>query len=369
MAGNKHALINDQASLNRLSSQAKAHRLSTLSHQTHPSAIIQRASIDSRSLTYQDVLQLQRTIGNQAVGRLLAEIQQSQDAQPSYSTSLETSASQPMQSTVQKMECQSGTSTGLPDDLKAGVENLSGLSMDDVRVHYNSSQPAQVQALAYTQGNDIHVGPGQEEHLPHEVWHVVQQKQGRVQPTMQLQGMGVNDDKALEQEADLMGRRAIQMNDYSSLLQQKEAAAVQQPVIEKRVVASKAPLQMMNDNNEKIADPKLKKKGSRTVKGGIVYRDDQQDEVMGTKGKKGNIHWAAIVENIDFTWDYTKKDVTEVPEGAEGIMVLTAAPKVPEGHYSEGNIIYYQDSNRHNDSTFKVLKYIGPIKYKISKES
>ncbi|MEW6735742.1 MAG: hypothetical protein AB1489_30905, partial [Acidobacteriota bacterium] len=113
MSGNKHALINDQASLNQLSSQAKAHKLSTLSHQTHPSAIIQQAKILASSLTYRDVLQLQRTIGNQAVGRLLAEIQQSQDAQPSYSTSLETSASQPMQSTVQKMECQSGTSTGL----------------------------------------------------------------------------------------------------------------------------------------------------------------------------------------------------------------------------------------------------------------
>ncbi|HCC51392.1 MAG TPA: hypothetical protein DEQ30_04490, partial [Porphyromonadaceae bacterium] len=70
--------------------------------------------------------------------------------------------------------------TGLPDDLKTGIENLSGYSMDDVRVHYNSGKPAQLQALAYTQGTDIHVAPGQEKHLPHEAWHVVQQKQGRV---------------------------------------------------------------------------------------------------------------------------------------------------------------------------------------------
>jgi hypothetical protein len=66
--------------------------------------------------------------------------------------------------------------TGLPDQLKAGVETLSGLGMDDVRVHYNSPRPAQLRALAYTQGADIHVGPGQENHLPHEAWHVVQQK-------------------------------------------------------------------------------------------------------------------------------------------------------------------------------------------------
>jgi hypothetical protein len=31
--------------------------------------------------------------------------------------------------------------TGLPDNLKAGVENLSGMSMDDVKVHSNSIKP------------------------------------------------------------------------------------------------------------------------------------------------------------------------------------------------------------------------------------
>lgn len=96
--------------------------------------------------------------------------------------------------------------TGLPDNLKTGIENLSGYSMDDVKVHYNSDKPAQLQALAYTQGTDIHVAPGQEKHLPHEAWHVVQQKQGRVQPTMQLQGVNVNDNEGLEKEADVMGK-------------------------------------------------------------------------------------------------------------------------------------------------------------------
>ncbi len=63
--------------------------------------------------------------------------------------------------------------TGLPDHLKAGVESLSGLSLDDVHVHYNSAKPAEVQALAYTRGEEIHVGPGQEQHVAHEAWHVV----------------------------------------------------------------------------------------------------------------------------------------------------------------------------------------------------
>ena len=100
--------------------------------------------------------------------------------------------------------------TGLPDGLKSGVESLSGVSMDSVNVHYNSSQPAQLNALAYAQGTDIHLAPGQERHLPHEAWHVVQQAQGRVRPTLQMKsGVDVNDDAALEHEADVMGARAL----------------------------------------------------------------------------------------------------------------------------------------------------------------
>lgn len=101
--------------------------------------------------------------------------------------------------------------TGLPDDLKSGIENLSGYSMDTVKVHYNSPKPAQLQAHAYAQGTDIHLASGQERHLPHEAWHVVQQKQGRVKATMQMKGeVNINDDTSLEQEADVMGNKAIQ---------------------------------------------------------------------------------------------------------------------------------------------------------------
>ncbi|WP_203234991.1 eCIS core domain-containing protein [Mucilaginibacter terrigena] len=102
--------------------------------------------------------------------------------------------------------------TGLPDGLKSGIENFSGYSMSDVKVHYNSSKPAQLKALAYAQGTDIHIGPGQEKHLPHEAWHVVQQKQGRVKPTTQLKGkVDINDNTGLEKEADLMGGKALNL--------------------------------------------------------------------------------------------------------------------------------------------------------------
>ena len=58
--------------------------------------------------------------------------------------------------------------TGLLDNLKSGIESLSGMSMDSVRVHYNSSQPAQLNALAYAQG--------------------------RVQSTMQMKGVVQRDE-------------------------------------------------------------------------------------------------------------------------------------------------------------------------------
>ena len=123
------------------------------------------------------------------------------------STSSNSSANTPIQ-----FASAPGNKTGLPDNVKSGVEQLSGMSLNDVKVHYNSTKPAQLQAHAYAQGKDIHVGPGQEKHVPHEAWHVVQQKQGRVQATTQLKGtLPVNDDAGLEKEADLMGEKALQM--------------------------------------------------------------------------------------------------------------------------------------------------------------
>ena len=112
------------------------------------------------------------------------------------------------QTSVQRKE----NNTGLPDRLKTGMENLSGISLDDVKVHQNSDKPAQLMAHAYAQGTYIHLAPGQDRHLPHEAWHVVQQKQGRVKPTTQMMGkVNVNDDPRLEREADVMGSKALQM--------------------------------------------------------------------------------------------------------------------------------------------------------------
>lgn len=117
---------------------------------------------------------------------------------------------------------------GLPEALRAGIESLSGMDMSGVRVHTNSSKPAALQAHAYAQGQDIHLGPGQEQHLPHEAWHLVQQAQGRVRPTVQMHGgVAINDDHRLEQEADVMGARALQMKPKAVAASPRQAAQAQ----------------------------------------------------------------------------------------------------------------------------------------------
>jgi hypothetical protein len=123
------------------------------------------------------LLQLQRRAGNAVVGAVLADVAQG-----------------------------SRDDTGLPDEIKTLVEDRSGLSLDDVRVHYDSDRPTRFGASAMTQGSDIHVAPGEERHVGHEAWHVVQQKQGRVRPTRSLNGLALNDDPALEREAEVVGR-------------------------------------------------------------------------------------------------------------------------------------------------------------------
>lgn len=146
---------------------------------------------------------------------------------------------------------------GLPGGLQAGIQSMSGMDVSDVNVHYNSDKPAQLNALAYAQGNDIHVGAGQEKHLAHEAWHVVQQRQGRVKPTMQMkQGIPVNDDKGLETEADVMGAKAASVG--AQLISKN---AVQRKAARSAGPATSAPLQMKTP----VEEAKWKKENAGIV--------------------------------------------------------------------------------------------------------
>lgn len=143
--------------------------------------------------------------------------------------------------TTQRSKEQTGSAPdapkgGLPQDLRSGVENLSGIDMSDVRVHRNSPEPTRMGALAYAQGRDIHLAPGQERHLPHEAWHVVQQAQGRVAQTRQAKGVALNDDPGLEAEADEMGQRALSAGTSQRVPGSEPPKLTSPPVQQKPVV-------------------------------------------------------------------------------------------------------------------------------------
>lgn len=124
----------------------------------------------------------------------------------------------------------------LPRVLQRNMENLSGIALDHVRVHRNSSAPSTVAAQAFAQGRDIHLGAGQERHLPHEAWHVVQQAQGRVRPTLRAGGLDINDDAALEREAAQMGARAASTTADAEHGEESRSSLARAPVQNKPVV-------------------------------------------------------------------------------------------------------------------------------------
>ena len=97
-----------------------------------------------------------------------------------------------------------------PVQRKLPAHPLTHLEEDEELIQRKAAPAAATDAHAYAQGSEIHLAAGQEKHLPHEAWHVVQQAQGRVKPTMQMKnGVAVNEDVGLEHEADVMGARAL----------------------------------------------------------------------------------------------------------------------------------------------------------------
>lgn len=194
------------------------------------------------------------------------------------------------QQPIQKKE----NNTGLPDNLKTGVENLSGISLDDVKVHRNSDKPAQLQAHAYAQGTDIHLGAGQEKHLPHEAWHVVQQKQGRVKPTMQMKDKTpINDDIGLEKEADVMGAKAEKMTNTTQPTQLKDKGShgIQSAQLLKATIKSKI------FGNHGVYDEDYRKQG--TIPAGSVIEVNPNDCYM--MGDKTYVRITSNLDSIQFT--------------------------------------------------------------------
>ena len=225
----------------------------------------------------------------------------------------------------------SQNSTGLPDRLKSGIEHLSGHSMNDVKVHYNSPKPAQLQALAYTQGTDIHVGPGQQKHLPHEAWHVVQQKQNRVTPTVQMKGVGINDDRGLEREADVMGAKAAQYQGKGSGI--KQSGESNHALVQRKAAL---PIQLKS-------------------MGEVMDEQKQRHFIVSDKsyGKEKN---AGIFTTVGFEWDIAKlkDDDSSNPNILEGLSHVELA----ESDFEWNALPYFLETDAGN-----VLEFVTPPFY------
>ncbi|TPG40836.1 DUF4157 domain-containing protein [Flavobacterium pectinovorum] len=229
--------------------------------------------------------------------------------------------------------------TGLPNNLKSGIENLSGHSMDDVKVHYNSDKPAQLNAHAYAQGTDIHIASGQEKHLPHEAWHVIQQKQGRVKPTLQMKGkVNVNDDKGLENEADVMGAKALQTKSKS------ESAKV-------------------STNNKSVQNNSIAQLLSATNKEGtvldVVYSDGKVSLTSNEK-EIGYVNYTSIGMGV-VSQDYIK---VESSFGRQGISYLLTYLAASQG----GHSIMYLGGGSLSESGALVAKKFGFKNYEPKKD-
>lgn len=127
----------------------------------------------------------------------------------------------------------------LPTDTKEKMEGSFGQDFSEVNIHTNSNSAEQLNAKAYTQGSDIHFAPGEfqpqseegEKLIGHELTHVVQQKENKVQPgDVNGKGITINADPALEKEADEMGGKASKGETINSV--SNTGSGIQRAVIE-----------------------------------------------------------------------------------------------------------------------------------------
>ncbi len=94
----------------------------------------------------------------------------------------------------------------------------------NVTIHENSKEATAMNALAFAKGNDIHFAPGKfqpatregQTLIGHELKHVEQQAQGKVKANNSANGKAINDDPALEKEADDFGQKFASNNEVGT---------------------------------------------------------------------------------------------------------------------------------------------------------
>ncbi|WTU46571.1 DUF4157 domain-containing protein [Streptomyces sp. NBC_00057] len=151
-------------------------------------------------------MDLQRTIGNAAVARMVEE-------EAGYSAFGQENPQPVQRSTVHTVLRSPGRR--LDEPVRTEMEARLGSDFSDVRVHDDSAaraSAADVGARAYTSGNHVVIGAGGADlhTLAHELTHVIQQRKGPVAGTDNGDGLKVSDPSdRFEREAEANARRAM----------------------------------------------------------------------------------------------------------------------------------------------------------------
>ena len=151
----------------------------------------------------------------------------------------------------------SGGGKSMPEPVQQKMEGAFGADFSGVRIH-EGPQAKAINAIAYTQGSNIHFQPGKyqpdiqsgQELLGHELTHVIQQKAGRVDAP-QGKGIPINADSGLEAEADTLGAKAARG-------EQVLVAGVTTE-IQRKYITRKADAEPMQSKHEPVQRQKGKK--------------------------------------------------------------------------------------------------------------
>jgi len=232
MPSKEKAYSQDKTTARQRSNQPEARQFEIVDQPLHPATILQRAKANPRLLTPANMRQLQRTLGNQAVGRLLTKTGSAQSAiqrqlTPEKEEKLMMKPATPgvgpeggkvppqVESAINRAR---GSGQPLESTVQKQMSHKLGHDFSGVRIHTGSEADTlnqQLSAKAFTTGRDIFFRRGTynpasnsgRQLIAHELSHVVQQSTGRIQ-NCQSDGVTINIDRALEAEADVLGGQA-----------------------------------------------------------------------------------------------------------------------------------------------------------------
>jgi hypothetical protein len=190
---------------------------------------------------------LQQTVGNRAVQRLIAQRQ----GDGAFGLDDETAG---------RINSARGGGQALDPGLAAGMGQTMGHNFGDVRVHTSSEAndlSQQLHAKAFTTGQDIFFregtySPGSsdgQQLIAHELTHVVQQGSGATGSGLgRMSVHGPND--AFEQEADRVAAQAVQQQDQVQAQEEEEEVQMQEEEEEVQAQEEEEEVQAQEEEEE-----------------------------------------------------------------------------------------------------------------------